>query len=99
MSLVILNRTSSLESPYKKQLQHNLFNDSETAADEKAALRASLDFHPTVNQAFFAKRVVLVEGDTELALLNHAYKLHEHFEITEQIYNNTTIVSCGGNGL
>jgi putative ATP-dependent endonuclease of the OLD family len=96
MSLVILNRRSSTDAPYKNQLQHNPFNDSETAEDEKAALRASLDFHPTVSQAFFAKRVVLVEGDTELALFNHANKLHEHFGISEEIYNNTTIVSCGG---
>lgn len=45
---------------------------------------------------FFAKRVVLVEGDSELALFNHTLKLHEHFDISEELFNNTTVVSCGG---
>ncbi|MEL3971125.1 ATP-dependent endonuclease [Rossellomorea oryzaecorticis] len=95
-SLVILNRNSSAESPFRNQLRVDPFIESGTAREEKNALRASLDFHPTVNQAFFAKRVILVEGDTELALFNHALKLHEYFDVSEEVYNNTTIVSCGG---
>lgn len=95
-SLAILNRKSSSEAPYINQLKQDPFESGNNRDDEKDALRASLDFHPTVNQAFFAKRVVLVEGDTEKGLFNHRLKVHEHYEITEEVFNTTTIVSCGG---
>jgi putative ATP-dependent endonuclease of the OLD family len=95
-SLAILNRKSSSEAPYINQLKQDPFENGNSREDEKSALRASLDFHPTVNQAFFAKRVVLVEGDTEKGLFNHRVKIHEHFEINEEVFNTTTIVSCGG---
>ncbi|MGE6755724.1 ATP-dependent nuclease [Rossellomorea sp. NPDC071047] len=96
MSLAILNRKSSSEAPYINQLEIDPFESGSDYDDEKNALRASLDFHPTVNQAFFAKRVVLVEGDTEKGLFNHRLRIHEHYEITEEVFNTTTIVSCGG---
>ena len=96
MSLIILNKSTPVTSPAKNQLTQDPFNNVQTISDEKVALRAALDFNPNVNQAFFAKRVVLVEGDTELALLNQTFKLHTYFGISEEVYNNTTIVSCGG---
>ncbi|WP_416653879.1 AAA family ATPase [Bacillus amyloliquefaciens] len=96
MSLAILNRKSSSEAPYINQLKQDPFEKGINIESEKNALRASLDFHPTVNQAFFAKRVVLVEGDTEKSLFNHRLRVHEHYEISEEVFNTTTIVSCGG---
>ncbi|MFK3893999.1 AAA family ATPase [Bacillus subtilis] len=96
MSLAILNRKSSSEAPYVNQLKQDPFEKGINIESEKNALRASLDFHPTVNQAFFAKRVVLVEGDTEKSLFNHRLRVHEHYEISEEVFNTTTIVSCGG---
>ncbi|MGE9752320.1 AAA family ATPase [Bacillus inaquosorum] len=96
MSLAILNRKSSSEAPYINQLKQDPFEKGINIGSEKNALRASLDFHPTVNQAFFAKRVVLVEGDTEKSLFNHRLRVHEHYEISEEVFNTTTIVSCGG---
>ena len=96
MSLAILNRKNSSEAPYINQLKQDPFEKGINIESEKNALRASLDFHPTVNQAFFAKRVVLVEGDTEKSLFNHRLRVHEHYEISEEVFNTTTIVSCGG---
>ncbi|MEC1733847.1 AAA family ATPase [Bacillus mojavensis] len=96
MSLAILNRKNPSEAPYINQLKQDPFEKGINIESEKNALRASLDFHPTVNQAFFAKRVVLVEGDTEKSLFNHRLRVHEHYEISEEVFNTTTIVSCGG---
>jgi predicted ATP-dependent endonuclease of OLD family len=89
-SLVIIRREGSA-SPVAKQLQEDPFD-----ADTKEALRAALDFHPTVNEAFFASRVVLVEGDTELAVLRHVGTYSDYFSINKTIYDASTIVSCGG---
>ncbi len=64
--------------------------------NEREALRAALDFHPTVAEAFFAERIVLVEGDTELAVLKHSKGIHELYLIESGKYLDTTVVSCGG---
>lgn len=64
--------------------------------DERKMLRAALDFHPTVCESFFAKRVVLVEGDTEVAVFGMAEKLLEKFGIESSLIKDTTIVSAGG---
>ncbi|MCO4162976.1 ATP-dependent endonuclease [Citrobacter youngae] len=64
--------------------------------DEREMLRAALDFHPTVCEAFFAKRVIVVEGDTEVAILRFASDLCEKFGISTELVKDTTIVSAGG---
>ncbi|EKS6734377.1 ATP-dependent nuclease [Enterobacter pseudoroggenkampii] len=64
--------------------------------NERDMLRAALDFHPTVCEAFFAKRVVVVEGDTEVAILRFAENLCDKFEINKRLVKDTTIVSAGG---
>lgn len=63
---------------------------------EKETLRATLNFHPTVCEAFFADRTVLVEGHSELAVLNHATELLEKYGISIDKIRTTTIVSCAG---
>lgn len=94
-SLVIMSKGASNAPPTIKQLESDPFLKEELR-DEREVLRASLDFHPTVNEAFFAKRVVLVEGDTELALFHHVRKPHIKFNITDEEFDHTTIISCGG---
>ena len=64
--------------------------------NEREMLRAALDFHPTVCEAFFAKRVVVVEGDTEVAILRFASELCDKLNIDKNLIKDTTIVSAGG---
>lgn len=64
--------------------------------NEREMLRAALDFHPTVCEAFFAKRVVVVEGDTEVAILRFASELCDKLNIKKNLIKDTTIVSAGG---
>jgi len=94
-SLVILQKPDPNLYPECCQLMIDPFIE-DGLVDEKTALRASLDFNPTVNEVFFAKRVLLVEGDTELAVFNHELKPHLKFEITDEEFDHTSIVSCGG---
>jgi predicted ATP-dependent endonuclease of OLD family len=88
-SLILLRRENS--SVKLSQLHEDPFDD-----DSKEALRASLDFHPTVNEAFFANKVVLVEGDTEIAVLRHIDCPYKLYNITDELYYATTVISCGG---
>lgn len=95
-SLVILNRLNPTRRIIKKQLSADPFAGDNGARDDRTALRAALDFHPTVAEAFFAQRVVLVEGDTELSVLRHSDGIHRLLGIDQLNYDTTTVVSCGG---
>lgn len=53
--------------------------------DEREMLRAALDFHPTVCEAFFAKRVVVVEGDTEVAILRFSSELCDKLGVSKDL--------------
>lgn len=55
-----------------------------------------LNFHPTVCEAFFATRTVLVEGNSELAILNHSSDFIRKYGIRLEEIRETTIVSCAG---
>ena len=90
-SLVLLRKIEGILEPYVSQLEEIPFND-----ESKEALRAALDFHPTVTEAFFAQRVILVEGDTEVAVLKHTKKVYSKYGIDSKKYYDTTVVSCGG---
>lgn len=94
-SLVIINRATVAVPPQKVQLENDPFDAAELGG-ERQRLRASLDFHPSVNEVFFAKQVVLVEGDTELTLFRHRTFPYRKFEITDAQYETTTVVSCAG---
>jgi predicted ATP-dependent endonuclease of OLD family len=72
------------------------FPDTEDGKIEKSALRAALDFHPSVCEVFFADSTVLVEGDTEMALLKHCPQLLTSMGIDDKKVHDTSIVSCGG---
>ena len=95
-SLVITSRISATSAPVHRQLETDPFIQEGGNYDERTALRAAMDFHPTVAEAFFAKKAVLVEGDSELAIFKHSSKIHEKMGISDENHNSTTIVSCGG---
>jgi putative ATP-dependent endonuclease of the OLD family len=94
-SLVILSRTHGGEISVR-QLSASPFEDSEDGNIERDALRAALDFHPTVCEVFFADKVVLVEGDTEMAIFKHCDPLLQHCNVDLHRSLDCTIVSCGG---
>lgn len=68
---------------FEKDAQRNInvFQVSEdifagpTSAEERQQLRMITEFDSSVNELFFAKRVVLVEGDTEMAVFQKAMDL------------------------
>ncbi|MBC7813424.1 MAG: ATP-dependent endonuclease [Burkholderiales bacterium] len=84
------------------QPQNNIFGD-EHLLEERNRLRMLLDFDSSVNEAFFATRVCLVEGDCEIAALEaFSKKLIRDGEIDETKYlyarRDVTIIGCQGKG-
>lgn len=55
-----------------KQVESNLFSDD---SEEKNKLRVIMDFNPYVNELFFAKKVVLLEGDTEFITIPKVFNI------------------------
>lgn len=94
-SLAILSRTAD-GGIAVKQLTENPFENTEAGIIERDALRAALDFHPTVCEVFFANKVILVEGDTEMAIFKHCDQLLQHSQVNIERSLDCTIVSCGG---
>ena len=94
-SLVILSRSANGGIAIK-QLVENPFEVSEAGEIERDALRAALDFHPTVCEVFFSSKVILVEGDSEMAIFKHCDELLTYCNINLDKSLDTTIVSCGG---
>jgi predicted ATP-dependent endonuclease of OLD family len=95
-SLAIFKRDDSKSPPKVTQLQNDPFGQDDPSKRDREALRAVLDFHPTVCEAFFAKRTILVEGDSETALLTHNQKLYEKAGVDMEKRKHCTVVSCGG---
>ncbi len=65
--------------------------------DQRKRLRMVLSLDPSVNEVFFARRVVLVEGDTEIAVIKMAADLLKIFS-AENLHKrrDTTFVNCRG---
>lgn len=99
-SLILIKRNIQTNLPEKVQLDIDPFINHEGIFDEREALRATLDFHPTVLESFFAKRVILVEGDSEIAMFKLSKEvlesMGEYNEETEKKIAETTFVSCSG---
>ncbi|WP_394188407.1 ATP-dependent endonuclease [Paenisporosarcina quisquiliarum] len=67
--------------------------------NEKERLQALLRFNPYVNEVFFADRVILVEGDTEvIALKVLGEKLVNNGLLNPEDYHKTSVVNCNGKG-
>lgn len=96
LSLILISRPARGTAPVKRQLTENPFINRDNGPEERQALRAALDFHPSVCEAFFAERVVLVEGDTEIAVFRSSRELLRIFDINTDLIDATTVVSCGG---
>lgn len=66
--------------------------------DKRRRLQMIINFDPAVNEAFFAKRVVLVEGDTEMAVFKEAAELLDYFDTEEKYHRkrDTTFINCRG---
>lgn len=94
LSLVICKKRYENKELEVKQLDADPFSES-GANGEREALRAALDFHPTVCEVFFADKTVLVEGDSEVAILNYQ-KFLDECNIAPDQSDHCTIVSCGG---
>jgi putative ATP-dependent endonuclease of OLD family len=94
-SLVILSRTTDI-GIVVKQISVDPFEDTELGIIERDALRAALDFHPTVCEVFFSSKVILVEGDTEMAIFKHCNQLLNYCNVNLERSLDCTIVSCGG---
>lgn len=77
------------------EVPSNIFHEK-GEYNERDMLRAALDFNPTVCEAFFAKRAVIVEGDTEVAVLRFSNRLCEKLSVDNTLVKDTTIVSAGG---
>ena len=77
------------------QLPNQLF-EKHDEYDEKTFLRAVLDFHPTVCESLFAKQVVIVEGDTEVAVFSMIDELVKKLDIRASNHKDITVVSAGG---
>jgi energy-coupling factor transporter ATP-binding protein EcfA2 len=106
-SLVIHRRSESSTPPVVSQLRVDPFEGvatGDTAAEERrqqlleerSRLQAALSFHPTVCEAFFAKHAVLVEGDSELAVLNHSPIVLDLAGVPKEQSRDVTVVSCDG---
>ncbi|MGC8541052.1 MAG: AAA family ATPase [Phycisphaerae bacterium] len=96
-SLVIHRRDDSSRPPSVTQIaagEDPFLKDG--MKDERDRLRAVLDFHPTVCEAFFAKHVLLVEGDTEIATSVRQPELYKLAGLSDSHHRDVTVVSCDG---
>jgi hypothetical protein len=96
MSLVVFRRENSKAAPEITQLKADPFGQGEESDRDREALRAALDFHPTVCEAFFGKRTLLVEGDSEMALFTYSVGLYQKAGVNIEKRLHCTVVSCGG---
>jgi hypothetical protein len=95
-SLVIMRRNEETRQNNAVQLNHDPFAVGGVAQNERAMLRAALDFHPTVCEAFFADHAILVEGDSEVAILRYGQRVLHALTGQEHDTDGVTVVSCGG---
>ncbi|MEQ9617729.1 MAG: AAA family ATPase [Deltaproteobacteria bacterium] len=75
------------------QVMTDIFSGT-SAREERDRFRMILEFDPAVNELFFAKRVVLVEGDTEMAVFQKAPDLLSFFSADPGQKRDTTFINC-----
>jgi predicted ATP-dependent endonuclease of OLD family len=68
----------------------------EEAEPERERLRLVANFHPTVNEVFFAKRVVLLEERSALVAFERAAELVGTFDRHPGVRREVTLVDCDG---
>lgn len=94
-ALVRLVRNDNNLEAIQKEADIFLGSDKET---KRKQLKMIANFDSSVNELFFAKRVVLVEGDTEVAIFREAAELLNYFESDENRHKkrDTTFINCRG---
>lgn len=80
-----------------KQVTEEIFTGVD-ARDKKERLKMITNFDPAVNELFFAKRVVLVEGYTEIAVFQRTAELMGLFETNPDVKRDTTFINCHDKG-
>ncbi len=75
------------------QTTNELFSGSD-AEDKKKRMNMLYNFDPAVNEMFFARRVLLVEGKTERVSLEKAAELLGVFDENPERRRELTLVSC-----
>jgi len=98
--IVIAKRCNTTGSTKFSQVEEELYN-GESASEKRNAMRMLLNFNSSTLESFFARRVVLVEGDCEIASFK-AIKdvlISEYPSIKEAIEDcckDINIISCKG---
>lgn len=77
------------------QAEDDVFSP-EDPAEEKDRLRVLAYFHPTVNEVFFAKRVVLFEEPGAIAAIERAAVLHGLFNSHPHARRDCALIDCLG---
>lgn len=77
------------------QVTQDLFAGAPNQAD-KQRLNIVARFDPTVNELFFAKRVVLLEEFSAIAAFEHAAQLMGLFERHKRLRREVALVDCNG---
>lgn len=79
------------------QVTQDLFHGPD-AQSEKDRLRLIAAFHPTVNEVFFARRVVLLEEQTALWAFERAAELTGVFDRRPHVRRDVTLIESAGKG-
>jgi hypothetical protein len=77
------------------QVTSDLFTGDD-AQSERDQLRLITSFHPTVNEVFFARRVVLLEEQSALGAFQRCAELTGLFERHPDIRRDATLIDCVG---
>ena len=75
------------------QVTSDLFTGDD-AQSERDQLRLITSFHPTVNEVFFARRVVLLEEQSALGAFQRCAELTGLFERHPDIRRDATLIDC-----
>lgn len=97
--IVVMQRDEDLSTKVK-QVNEEIYN-GHIAREKRSRMRMLLNFNTSTLEAFFAKRVILVEGDCEVAsIIAIKNKLQElRPEITEELekmLKEVSIIPCNG---
>lgn len=79
------------------QVTSDLFEGTDADAD-RDRLRLFACFHPTVNEVFFSKRVVLIEELTAVSAFVRAAELAGIFARHPRLQYDVTLIDCNGKG-
>ncbi|PKG24374.1 AAA family ATPase [Niallia nealsonii] len=97
--IVVMQREENLSTKVT-QVSNDIYS-GQSAIEKRSRMRMLLNFNTTTLEAFFAKRVILVEGDCETAsIIAIKDKLQELYpEITEDLermLKEISIIPCNG---